>query len=330
MKVCVYLEGGRRRQAWSGGIQRAYENQLRALRAAGIEVTTDPRDDFDLLHVHSIGPRSVYLVEKYLGRRPVVIHGHTTAEDFANSFVMSDSIAPYLGRFLRYFYGKADMLIAPSAYARDVLRSYEVDRPIEVVSNGVDVRRFGPTAGRKRLLARSRFGLGGVVIFAVGLVLMRKGVDTFCEVARLAPALSFVWFGRVHKAVKAETMRIVEAAPPNVRFTGFVEDVTDAYAGGDVFFFPSLVENEGIAILEAAAAGRPLVLREAECFAGRYVHEENCLKAATPEEFADQLVRLVDDEDLRSRLGEAAKRYAADHSLEVVGTRLREIYTRLM
>lgn len=330
MKVCVYLEGGRRRQAWSGGIQRAYENQLRALRAAGIDVTTDPRDDFDLLHVHSIGPRSVYLVEKYLGRRPVVIHGHTTAEDFANSFVMSDSIAPYLGRFLRYYYGKADVLIAPSAYARDVLRSYEVDRPIEVVSNGVDVRRFGPTARRKRLLARSRFALRGVVIFAVGLVFMRKGVDMFCEVARLAPALSFVWFGRMYKAVKAETLRIVEAAPPNVRFTGFVEDVTDAYAGGDVFFFPSLVENEGIAILEAAAAGRPLVLRETECFAGRYVHEENCLKAATPEEFAAQLARLADDDDLRSRLGDAARTYAARHSLEVVGTRLREIYARLM
>jgi glycosyltransferase involved in cell wall biosynthesis len=330
VKVCVYLEGGRRRQAWSGGIQRAYENQLRALRAAGIDVTTDPRDDFDLLHVHSIGPRSVYLVEKYLGRRPVVIHGHTTAEDFANSFVMSDSIAPYLGRFLRYYYGKADVLIAPSAYARDVLRSYEVDRPIEVVSNGVDVRRFGPTARRKRLLARSRFALRGVVIFAVGLVFMRKGVDMFCEVARLAPALSFVWFGRMYKAVKAETLRIVEAAPPNVRFTGFVEDVTDAYAGGDVFFFPSLVENEGIAILEAAAAGRPLVLRETECFAGRYVHEENCLKAATPEEFAAQLARLADDDDLRSRLGDAARTYAARHSLEVVGTRLREIYARLM
>ncbi len=330
MKVCVYLEGGRRRQAWSGGIQRAYENQLRALRAAGVDVTTDPRDDFDLLHVHSIGPRSVYLVEKNVGRRPVVIHGHTTAEDFANSFVMSDSIAPYLGRFLRYYYGKADMLIAPSAYARDVLRSYEVDRPIEVVSNGVDMRRFAPVPTRKRLLARSRFGLRGVVIFAVGLVLLRKGVDTFCEVARLAPALSFVWFGRVHKAVKTETVRVVESAPPNVRFTGFVDDVTDAYAGGDIFFFPSLVENEGIAILEAAAAGRPLVLREAECFAGRYVHEENCLKGAAPEEFADHLERLAGDEELRQRLGEAAQAFAARHSLDVVGTRLREIYTRLM
>ena len=328
MRVCLYLEHGRR-HAWSGGIRRAYENYTKALRAAGVDFTTDPRDQFDLLHVHSIGPRSVYLVEKYAGRRPVVIHGHTTAEDFANSFMMSDSIAPYLGRFLRYYYSKADMLIAPSSYARDVLRRYEVDRPIEVVSNGVDFRRFQQNQ-RKRLLARARYRLSGTVVFAVGLVLLRKGVDTFCEVASLIPDLSFIWFGRVHKAVKGETLRVVESAPPNVRFSGYVEDVTDAYAGGDIFFFPSLVENEGIAVLEAAAAAKPLVLRAAECFAGRYVHEENCLKGATAEAFADHLRRLATDEDLRTRLGEAARAFAERHSLDRIGSRLREIYTRLM
>jgi len=328
LKICVYLERSKQR-AWSSGIKRAYENQMKALHAAGVDFTTNPREEFDLLHVHSIGPRSVYLVEKYAGRRPVVIHSHTTAEDYANSFVMSDSLAPYLGRFLRYFYSRADMLIAPSAYTREVLRGYEVDRPIEVVSNGVDLRRFQPN-DRKRLLARRRYDLTGTVVFAVGLVLLRKGVDMFCEVARLAPELRFVWFGRVSKAVKPETLEVIEDAPPNVRFTGYVDDVTDAYAAGDLFFFPSLVENEGIAILEAAATGRPLVLRDAECFAGRFTHEENCLKGSSPEEFAAHLRRLAADEDLSRRLGEAARAFAARHSLEKVGSRLREIYTRLM
>ncbi len=328
MRVCVYLERGKRR-VWSSGIQRAYENQVKALHTAGVEYTTDPRNDFDVLAVHSIGPRSVYLVEKYAGRRPVVIHSHTTAEDYANSFMMSDSIAPYLARFLRYYYSKADMLIAPSPYTREVLRRNDVDRPIEVVSNGVDLRRFAPSE-RKRQAARRRFGLSGTVIFAVGLVLLRKGVDVFCETAARLPALPFVWFGRVSKIVKAETLEIVENAPPNVRFTGYVEDVADAYAAGDIFFFPSHVENEGIAILEAAAGGRPLVLRDAECFAGRFTDGENCLKGKTPQEFAANLKRLAGSEDLRRRLGEAARTFATRHSLELVGSRLREIYTRLM
>ncbi len=327
MKVCLYLEHSQD-SSWSGGIRRAYENHLRALRTAGVSVTSDPSEPFDILDLHTIGPRSLYLAEKHSGQRPVVIHGHTTAEDFANSFVMSDAFAPMLGRLLTHFYNKADVLIAPSPYTKRVLRSHMVERPIEVVSNGVDLRRF-ESLRRARSLGRGRYGLRGVVPFSVGLVLLRKGVDLFCEAARLLPHLTFAWFGRIHKAVKPETLRVVEGAPGNVRFTGYVENVEEAHAAGDVFFFPSAVENEGIAILEAAACARPLVLRDSECFAGRFRSGVNCLMASEPEEFALHLRRLADDPDLRAHLGEEARKFAAAHSLEQVGQRLREIYARL-
>ncbi len=328
MKVCVYLEHGGSSQ-WSGGIRRAHENQVRALTRAGVDVTTDPSDTFDILHLHSIGPYSLYLAERYSGRRPVLIHSHITAEDFANSFRMSDHIAPYLGRDLRFFYSKADVLIAPSPYARDVLRRYELDRPIEVVSNGVDLRRFRPDR-RRRLLGRARFGLDGTVPFAVGLALLRKGVDLFIETGRQVPEMTLVWFGRVHRAAKVETLRAIAQAPDNVRFAGYVEDVVEAYAAGDVFFFPSAVENEGLAILEAAACGKPLVLRDAECFAGRFEHGVTCLKARTPEQFAACLRALAHDPELFRRLAEAAQEYARAHSLEQVGQRLRAIYQNLL
>jgi glycosyltransferase involved in cell wall biosynthesis len=328
VKVCVYLETGYSSN-WSGGIRRAHDNQLKAIKAAGLQVTTDPSESFDILHLHSVGPVSLYLAEKYSGRRPVVMHGHTTAEDFANSFRLSDTIAPYLGRYLRFFYGKADMLIAPSPYARDVLRSYDLEQPIEVVSNGVDLRRFTPDR-RRRLLGRARYDLQGSVAFSVGLVVLRKGVDLFCEVGRLLPDHTLVWFGRIHKAVKTETLRVIDAAPENVRFTGYVEDVAEAYAAGDFFFFPSTVENEGIAVLEAAACGKPLILRNAECFSGRFEHGVNCLKGETPEEFAALIRQVTNDPALAARLSDGALEYARVHSLNLIGQRLKQIYGQLM
>jgi glycosyltransferase involved in cell wall biosynthesis len=293
-----------------------------------VSVTSDPDESFDVLHLEAIGPRSYYLADKFSGIRPVVISSHTTADDFANSFVMSDSIAPYLGRLLTHFYNKADLLIAPTEYTRRVLQAHGVTGQIQVVSNGVDLRRF-QSLRRARSLGRGRHLLKGVVAFAVGLVLLRKGVDLFCEVARRMPDLTFVWFGRVPRGVKPETRRIIEQAPVNVRFSGFVENIAEAYAAGDIFFFPSAVENEGIAVLEAAACGRPLVLRDAECFAGRFVDGLNCLMGTDPDDFGIHLRRLLEDEDLRARLGERARQYAQAHSLEQVGLRLRETYARL-
>jgi glycosyltransferase involved in cell wall biosynthesis len=329
MRVCLYFEHEFvLASAWSSGIRQAYRNHARALRAAGVEVTHDPADEFDILHLETLGPRSAYLAERWRGVRPVVIHGHTTALDFANSFVMSDALAPSLGRVYRWFYNKADLVVAPTQYARTVLRRQGVASPIEVATNGVDVDRFRSLA-RARSRGRGRHILHGIVVFAVGLVLLRKGVDVFCDVARRLPRLSFVWFGPVHRAVKRRTLRVIRSAPPNVRFTGFVDDITEAYGAGDIFFFPSVVENEGIAVLEAAAAGRPLVLRDAECFAGRFVDGENCLLGAEPGALADGLERLVTDAELRGRLGTAAQQFAEAHSLERAGARLRDIYRSL-
>jgi 1,2-diacylglycerol-3-alpha-glucose alpha-1,2-glucosyltransferase len=329
VKVCVYFEHEFiLSSAWSSGIRQAYRNHTRALTAAGVTVTNDPNDSFDVLHLETLGPRSARLADRYRGVRPVVIHGHTTAQDFANSFVMSDALAPHLGRLFTWFYNKADLVVAPTDYARRVLRRQGVTCPIDVITNGVDVRRF-TSLRRARSLGRGRHFLKGTVAFAVGLVLLRKGVDVFCEVARRLPEITFVWFGPVHRAVKPQTMRIIQDAPPNVRFTGFVEDITEAYGAGDIFFFPSAVENEGIAVLEAAAAGRPIVLRDAECFADRFVNEHNCLLAPDADALADGLARLAADADLRARLGAAARAFAEAHSLDRVGTRLRDLYGRL-
>lgn len=328
MKVCLFLEHNSLASS-SSGIRQAYDNHVRALRSADVDVTGDPDESVDILHLESLGPRSYYLAERYHGVRPVVIHGHTTAEDFANSFVMSDTLAPYLGRVLTRFYNRADQVIVPTEYTRRVLRAHGVTSPIEVVSNGVDLHRFG-SLRRARSLGRGRHLLRGVIVFAVGLVLLRKGVDLFCEVARRLPDLTFVWFGRIPKGVKPETLRVVEQAPANVRFPGYVEDVAEAYAAGDIFFLPSAVENEGIAVLEAAACGRPLVLRDAECFTDRFEDGRNALLGSDPDDLGTRLSALANDADLRAHLGREARRFAEAHSLERVGVRLREVYAGLL
>jgi glycosyltransferase involved in cell wall biosynthesis len=115
-----------------------------------------------------------------------------------------------------------------------------------------------------------------------------------------------------------------------VTFTGWVDDKRGAFAAGDVYLFPTKNENQGIAVLEAMATGKPVVLRDIPVFEEFFTDGVDCLKCETRDEFREALDRLADDPALRERLGESARETAAEHSLERVGERLTDAYEALL
>jgi glycosyltransferase involved in cell wall biosynthesis len=304
----------------TGGHAQSVRNQRKILDRRGIEYTTDPDLSADLLHLNNMGPRSVYYARKARRRDvPVVVHAHQTAEDFRESFALSNLLARPMRPYLEYAYSLADHLVCPSEHNREVLEGY-ADGPKTVISNGFDPDMLAGYADLREEY-RDRYDLSGTVAFMVGHVIERKGLRAFVETARAMPDTDFVWFGYLNPTGgdgvdrllrKRETSKLVERAPDNCTFTGYVEDIRGAYAAGDVFFFPTKNENEGMALLEAMACGKPPVVRDIPAF--EWLEEgTNCLKADG--DFADPLER-VRDPDRRERLGENAK--AASEAFELV------------
>ena len=292
--------------------------------------------DIDLVHCNLIGPGSV-AVARHARRNgiPLVLHAHVTREDFAGSFRGSTAVGPALERYLRWFYSQADLVLCPSEYTRGVLKSYPVEAPIRSVTNGVDLEAL---SGHEALRAtyRSRYGLAddALVVFAVGNVFERKGVSTFCRLARSLAArddgrdYEFVWFGPYDTGPQASSTvrRWVRDPPANVTFTGWIDDVRGAYAAGDVSLLPSHVENQGIAVLEAMACGTPVVLRDLPVFREFFTDGEDCLTCRDPSEFRESIVRLAADPGLRDRLGENARTTAHRHGLDRVAAELQDAY----
>jgi glycosyltransferase involved in cell wall biosynthesis len=205
----------------------------------------------------------------------------------------------------------ADHLICPSEHTAAVLDRY-CDTPRTVISNGYDPDKLaGHEALRERYL--DRYDLDPPVVFMVGHVIERKGLSTFVDTAERLPEIDFVWFGylnpgggtldRVLRSRK--TTSHVKRAPENCTFTGYVDDVRGAFAAGDVFFFPTKNENEGMALLEAMATGAAPVVSDIPTF-DWLADGETCLKADG--DFEAPIRRLVDDADLRERLLDVASR----------------------
>jgi glycosyltransferase involved in cell wall biosynthesis len=344
VRVLNYLELESRLDR--SGIGTAADQQRAALRTTDVEVLTCPWKgdspvaaaeyalrgrggvrEYDVAHCNLIGPGTL-AVARHARRtgRPLVLHAHVTREDFAESFRGSTYVARPLGRYLRWFYSQADLVLCPSEYTKRVLESYPIDAPIRPMTNGVDLDSL---VGFKSLRDdyRERFDLEGMVVFAVGNVFERKGLSTFCELAQ-ETGYDFAWFGPYDTGPHASsTVRYWVGNPPeNVTFTGWVDDKRGAFAAGDVYLFPTKNENQGIAVLEAMACGKACVLRDIPVFEEFYTDGHDCLKCDGYEEFRTALGWLDDDPDLRERLGENARETAEKHSLDRVGARLVEAY----
>lgn len=330
MKVLLYLEG--KTVLEKSGIGRALQHQMEALDMAGIPYTTDLLGDYDVVHINTYGPRSWLLLHaaKRNGKK-VIMHGHSTKEDFQNSFIGSNFLAPFVGKYLASMYQKADFVITPSEYSKKLIQNYGVTTPIIAVSNGIDLEKYKKDE-KKEAVFRKYFKIeeNQHVVVCAGLYFRRKGIEDFVKVAEKMPHVRFIWLGSINKwLIPSYIRKIVEGAhPPNVEFPGYFKGAVfqGAMSGADVFFFPSHEETEGIVVLEAFASHQHVVLRDIPVYNG-WIDENSAELGQNVDDFVASIQKILDKKvDKR----EAGYQVAVSRSIDQVGNQLVDAYRRVL
>ncbi len=334
MKVCLYLEFSDSPLVKKSGFWTAFNNHKKALERLGVKVCTDPENnDYDLLHIHSYGPRSFHYLKaaKKAGKK-VVVHAHSVGSfDLKNSFLLANLIAPFYERYLRHYYRSSDAIFTPSVRAKELLLAQGLPEPIEVVPNCIDTSKmvFSP---EKRAQNRARLSLTKFTVIAAGNVIPRKGVLDFIEAAQLLPQYDFVWYGQSWGvlAFHLKMERKIKNKPDNLFMPGFVDDMQAALSGGDLFFFPSHGETQSLVLLEASACGLPLVVRDLPEYRTWLKNDINCLKGRNINDFVTLIKSIANDTALRERLSRAARMTAEEYSMDKIGRRLVRLYQKLL
>jgi glycosyltransferase involved in cell wall biosynthesis len=184
-------------------------------------------------------------------------------------------------------------------------------RRSQLVGNGVDLTRFQhDPIGRERLRAEWGVGADEVLVGGVGRLVAEKGLPELAEVASaLAGRGRFVWVGPVDEA-KEDCVDRASMAP--LELVGPRSDMPAVYSAFDIFVLPSHREGFSRSAMEAAACGRPMVLSDIRGCREIGTDGEHLLLFPPRDAGALQraIARLLDDPDLRDRLGAAAARRA--------------------
>ena len=279
----VHLYNGSLDLVGRSGVGQAFFHQKAMLEQAGVTVTESWQGHSDAVHINTVLPDAVFAaLRAHLRGETVVYYGHSTMQDFRDSFPGSNLLAPVFRQWLRFCYRLGDFIITPTPYSRSILESYHLHRPIYDLTNGVDTDFFAPDPAR-RAAFRQTYQLeeNTPVVVSAGHYFVRKGVLDFIELARAMPEVKFFWFGYTDPALTPAAVRhAIDQAPGNLHFPGFVsqEQLRDAYCGADVFVFCSHEETEGIVVLEALACGVPVVLRDIPVYDGWLTDGQQVLK----------------------------------------------------
>lgn len=329
MKILIYK--GDYDLVKNSGVGQAIEHQEKALKLNNIDYTTDENEHYDIVHINTIMPKSKCFAKKARKQgKKIIYYGHSTMEDFRNSFRGANILSGLFKKWIISCYNLGDIIITPTMYSKKILESYNINKKIYNLSNGIDLDKFkGDENSRVRFRKKFNLKNDDKVIISVGHLIKRKGLDDFFEVARLLPDYKFIWFGYTNpKLLTTHIKRAIKNKPTNVTMAGYIDqnDLVDCYKGSDLFLFMTREETEGIVLLEAFASKIPVLVRDIKIYEDMFTDGKELIKAKTNEEFRDKIIEILNEN--KTTVDEAYK-YVEKRSVKNIGEKLSNIYSEL-
>lgn len=284
-----------------------------------------------IIHSHGIattGLAAIQCANKL--KVPAIASFHTMVPQATHYLTKNEGMQKLLEnvawKYLHWYYSSFDTVLVPSNYTAGILKEKGI-RNVLVMPSGIDVKNFLKGDGEG---VRKKHGLGKKkVILHVGRLVMEKNLDLIINEAHSIinkqPNARFLIVGKGPSEEYYKNAVKMKGLGEYFIFAGFVEkkDLPEYYAAADVFAFPSQFDTQGLVVLEAMAAGTPVVVPKKSASAELVEEGKNGYTFEEPVDFREKILLAIENKDGMGKAArETAKRY---DKVDMVG-KLEDFY----
>jgi UDP-glucose:(heptosyl)LPS alpha-1,3-glucosyltransferase len=234
------------------------------------------------------------------------------------------------------------MILAVSTLVKDeLLKVYDIpESKIRVIHPGVSIDRFSALNREScRYEIRQRHGLleNDVVVLFVGmnfeikrLELVLKGIANLVRKEKKTSALKLLVVGKGNRR-RYLAMAKDLGLENRVLFMGSTREVEKYYLASDIFTMPSQFDTFGLAVLEAMAAGLPVIITQkvgASDLIENGIHGFVLGEDPAPSDLSEKLTLLLQKEN-RIRMGKSAQEVALHHTWDEIADQVAGLYDQL-
>ncbi|KAA3653632.1 MAG: glycosyltransferase family 1 protein [Calditrichaeota bacterium] len=283
---------------------------------------------YDILHLHGYSSANFGRLAGKKSGAKTIVHEHAVLKVLPHQYIID-----WLLR------NKGDVGLGVSRAVKEFMvngRSVPSEA-IDVIWNGIPIQEFTRIDAAKVAQFHESLDVpeNAFLIGTVTRLREEKGnkylIEAFAEIAKTNPDVYLVLFGdgplKAELQQQANTLNVAAC----VRFTGFVADIPVALGALDLVAIPSLREGFGLALVEAMAAGKPIVASNVGGMRELAENERNALMIppADTSVLIAAMTRLINDKALRVQISAQAKEDAAQYSIEKNVEKLEALYTRM-
>ena len=281
------------------------------------------QEQFDVIHLH----------EPLMPALPLIVLRHSQSVNVGTFHAYREE-HPGLqiaSRLLRRFMRKLDAKICVSEAAKEMVSRYFPDEYV-VIPNGIDLQHFSGADIRPV----DRYDDDRANILFVGRLEKRKGfrylMRAYARVVAAIPHARLIVVGAYTKEDKAPFLQYARTHHlSGIHFVGRVSsaDLARYYRTCDVFCAPSIgFESFGIVLLEAMAAGKPIVASDIAGYRTVLEDGQEGLLVEPKDEsaLAEAVVQLLRDPGLRRQMGERGRLKAARYDWNIIARQVFDLY----